>query len=123
MWLVPVTKVVWTSPPPFGVGTTRDISGRAGTTSEYFFAWEDGRRMSFFFSQGVLPAVAAFAEDYEVVPVGDDGCELIWRYAFECPGAFRLLQPVIAAGFRRVASKSLRNLARYMGEHTARYSS
>ena len=123
VWLVPVTKVVWTSPPPFGVGTTRDISGRAGTTSEYFFAWEDGRRMSFFFSQGVLPAVAAFAEDYEVVPVGDDGCELIWRYAFECPGAFRLLQPVIAAGFRRVASKSLRNLARYMGEHKARYSS
>ena len=121
VWLIPVTKVVWTSPKPFGVGTTRDIKGPTGTTSEYFFAWEDGRRMSFYFSKGVLPAVAAFAEDYELVSTGEDSCELVWRYAFECPGIFRLFQPVIAGAFGRVATRSLRNLARYMDEHRARY--
>lgn len=89
--------------------------------AEYFFAWEDGRRMSFYFSKGVLPAVAAFAEDYELVPVGEDACELVWRYAFECSGAFRPFQPLIAGAFRRVAVRSLCNLARYMEEHRAEY--
>lgn len=121
VWLVPVTKVVWTSPQPFGVGTTRDISGPTGTTSEYFFAWEEGRRMSFYFSKGVLPAVAAFAEDYELVSTGEESCDLVWRYAFECPGAFRAFQAIIAGAFGRVAKRSLRNLARYMVEHRATY--
>ncbi|MDH3753254.1 MAG: SRPBCC family protein, partial [Acidimicrobiia bacterium] len=88
VWLIPVEKVTWTSSAPFGVGTTRDIDGRAGTISEYFFDWEDGRRMSFYFSSGQVPLFAAFAEEYDVVPTADDSCELVWRYGFECHGAY-----------------------------------
>ena len=77
--------------------------------------------MSFYFSKGVLPAVAAFAEDYELVSTGEESCDLVWRYAFECPGAFRAFQAIIAGAFGRVAKRSLRNLARYMVEHRATY--
>ena len=120
-WLDPIDEVVWTSPRPFGVGTTRDVQGRAGKVSEEFFAWEDGRRMAFMFTAASNPVFAAFAESYELTPLGDDECELAWRHAFECGRAFRLLQPVIAFGFGRMATRALGKLERHLREHGATY--
>lgn len=120
-WLIPVTKVTWTSPEPFGVGTTRVISGPAGRITEEFFAWEDGKRMSFRFTSGRFPLVVAFAEDYELIPTSDTECELIWRYAFEgAPGA-GVLVGVGAGLFGAAAARSIRNLAKYMARHRSRY--
>ena len=120
VWLVPVDEVVWTSPRPFGVGTTRDITGKLGTISELFFAWEAGKRMSFCFTSGRVPGLVAFAEDYEVVPTGSTTCELVWRHAFEFAGAYRAMQPVVAFGFKRTCARSLRKLAAYMAERADR---
>ena len=120
-WLDPIDEVVWTSPPPFGVGTTRDVIGRAGTISEEFFAWDDGHRMSFFFTATDVPIFGAFCEDYELVPTGDDECVLVWRYGFECRGVFRLVQPLVAAVFKRMGTRALGQLAEYMREHGHRY--
>lgn len=120
-WLDAIDEVTWTTPQPFGVGTTREIKGRAGVISEYFFAWDNGRRMSFFFDRGPLRVVGAFAEDYELVPTGDDSCELVWRYAFECPGGYRVLQPLIAFVFKRMGTKWLGQLAEFMAQHGAQY--
>lgn len=121
VWLTPVNKVEWTSPRPFGVGTTRDITGSSGTTSETFFAWEDGRRMSFHFSSGAIPGLDAFAEDYLLEPVGDAECDLVWRYAFGFNGVFKIIRPAFAFGFKRAATQSIANLADYMTEHRAKY--
>lgn len=74
-WL-PITKVTWTSPEPFGVGTTRTVELAGHVVEETFFAWEDGRRMAFRFERTTLP-VSAAVEDYRVVPKGN-GCELHW---------------------------------------------
>lgn len=74
-WL-PITKVTWTSPRPFGVGTTRTVEIGAQVVEETFFAWEDGRRMAFNFTRSSLPLSAAI-EDYRVVAT-PGGCELRW---------------------------------------------
>lgn len=74
-WL-PITKVTWTSPEPFGVGTTRTVEVGDQIIEETFFAWEEGRRMAFRFEASTLPVNAA-VEDYRVVPV-DGGCEMRW---------------------------------------------
>lgn len=74
-WL-PITKVTWTSPKPFGVGTTRTVEVGAQVIEEAFFAWEEGRRMAFRFERSTLP-VAAAVEDYRVVDA-PGGCELRW---------------------------------------------
>jgi hypothetical protein len=123
VWLDPIDSVVWTSPQPFGVGTTRDVTGRAGLISERFWAWDDGRRMSFCFTETTVPIFGAFCEDYEVVPTGDDECVLVWRYGFECRSGFRLVQPIVAAVFKRMGGKALGQLAEYMHEHRSRYAS
>jgi len=73
-------NIRWTSPPPFGVGTTRQakvlglLSGE-----EYFFIWEEGRRYAFYFTHANLPVFAAVAEDYVVEPDGADRCRFTWR--------------------------------------------
>lgn len=74
-WL-PITKVIWTSPQPFSVGTTRTVEIGDQTVEETFFAWEEGRRMAFRFERSTLP-VSAAVEDYVIEPT-ESGCELRW---------------------------------------------
>jgi len=74
-WL-PITKVTWTSPQPFGVGTTRIVEIGDQAVEETFFAWDEGKRMAFRFEKSSLPLSAA-VEDYRVVPTAG-GCELVW---------------------------------------------
>ncbi len=74
-WL-PLTKVTWTSPEPFGVGTTRTVEANGVAIDETFFAWEEGRRMAFRFERSPLP-IRAGVEDYRVVEA-PGGCELQW---------------------------------------------
>lgn len=74
-WL-PITKVTWTSPQPFKVGTTRTVEIGPQVVEETFFAWDEGGRMAFRFERSSLPLSAA-VEDYRVVPTSG-GCELQW---------------------------------------------
>lgn len=75
-WLPALTKITWTSPQPFGVGTTRTVDIGKNSVQEYFFAWDEGSRMAFSFVRSTLP-VSAGIEDYRVVPTAT-GCELRW---------------------------------------------
>lgn len=82
LWL-PITKVTWTSPKPWGPGTTRTVEIGAQKVEETFFAWEEGRRMAFRFERSTLP-VSAAVEDYRVVPV-EGGCEMRWSGKASAP--------------------------------------
>ena len=88
-WL-PITKVVWTSPEPFEVGTTRTVEIGEDRIEEVFFTWEEGRRMGFRFDQSTLP-IKAFAEDYLVEPIAD-GARLTWTFRVD---ASFLLRPIL----------------------------
>lgn len=81
-WL-PITKVTWTSPKPWGEGTTRTVEIGDQKVDETFFAWEEGRRMAFRFERSTLP-VSAAVEDYRVVPV-EGGCEMHWSGKASAP--------------------------------------
>lgn len=97
-WL-PITKVTWTSPKPFGVGTTRTVEVGAAKIEEEFFAWEEGKRMAFRFAASTLPVSAAI-EDYQVVETVT-GCELRWagRASAIFPLGFLVTQQ-LAAGLK-----------------------
>ena len=81
-WL-PITKVTWTSPEPFGEGTTRTVEIGDQKVEETFFAWEAGKRMAFRFEKSTLP-VSAAVEDY-VVAETPEGCELRWAGKASAP--------------------------------------
>lgn len=107
--------VEWTSPEPFGIGTTRTVKSGPATIDEYFLAWEEGRRMCFRFERCSLLPVSAFAEDYVITAKGDNNCELAWSYAYKWGGP---LEPVFAPAFGKFfafnCKRGLKKLAALM---------
>ena len=75
----------WTSPRPFGVGTTRTMKVAGGliVVDETFFRWEEGRRKSFYVHAANLPLFRRLAEDYLVEEVSPAACRFTWTLAGE----------------------------------------
>ena len=72
--------ITWTSPAPFGVGTTRTakVLGLV-VVQERYFLWEEGHRKAFCGTAMNLPLFASLAEDYVVEPDGEGRCRFTWR--------------------------------------------
>lgn len=75
--------MTWTSPRPFGVGTTREVKALWGTDKlrEHYFLWEEGRRHCFYVVETTAPIVKSLAEDYLVEPRGENACRFTWTIA------------------------------------------
>ena len=98
-WCRILTRIEWTSPRPFGVGTTRTVRSLGGSTlfNEQFFRWEEGRRQSFHVVEANSPMFRRFAEDYLVEPTGEISCRFSWVIAIEPQPAIRIANPVNSA--------------------------
>ena len=106
-WSPLVTGVRWTSPRPFDVGATREVTIlRFFTSRERYYRWEEGRRKTFTAIQVSLPGLRRLAEDY-VVQRTPDGSSFTWTLAFEPHPALRpilrVANPIIAWVIRSVA--------------------
>ncbi len=96
-WCRALARIDWTSPRPFGVGSTREMRARGGLVyREEFFRWEDGRRQSFHVTAASIPLVKRLAEDYLIEPVDAHNCRLTWTIAVEPSLLGRLGRPVNA---------------------------
>lgn len=90
-WCRILQRVTWTSPRPFGVGTTREVRALWGLNvfHERYFRWEEGRRHSFYVERASGPLFRRFAEDYLVEPLTDDTCRFTWTIAAQPRGIAR----------------------------------
>lgn len=107
-WSPMIKELTWTSPRPFGVGTTREVSPPGGPrVRERYFRWDEGHSHAFYVYESAMPLFRRFAEDYIVEPDGD-GTLFTWIVAFEPKGAlalpFKALASVMKAGFGRIPS-------------------
>jgi hypothetical protein len=95
-WCRLLRDITWTSPRPFGVGTTRTARtiGNANVLHERFFRWEEGRRQSFYVLEANVPFFRRFAEDYLIEPRSETSCRFTWTIAIEPHPAFRPANPV-----------------------------
>ncbi|HEY2717626.1 MAG TPA: SRPBCC family protein [Solirubrobacterales bacterium] len=84
-WCRILQDVRWTSPRPFGVGTTREVKALWGANllREHYFRWEEGRQHSFYVVESTAPLAKRFAEDYLVEPTGEGSCRFTWKIVFE----------------------------------------
>ena len=116
-WCRILQDVRWTSPRPFGVGTTREVVLAAGTprVRERFIRWDEGHGYSFAVYEASVPVFRHFVEDYVLEPDGD-GTLFTWKVAIEPKGAFalpfQLLSPVLKVSFGRMASDGQRYFAK-----------
>lgn len=103
-WAMGIGEVEWTSPQPYGPGTTRTVRFWGGmSVYEDFFVFDSPREMAFRFygiSQNIW---SAFGERYRVTELGPDACELEWTVAFEPAGILKTLgfltRPAFALNF------------------------
>lgn len=95
-WCRILSDVRWTSPRPFGVGTTREVKALWGASllRERYFLWEEGRRHAFHVEETTNPMIRRLAEDYLVEPTSESSCRFTWVIAVEPRPWARLGDPV-----------------------------
>jgi hypothetical protein len=120
VWATPIQSVEWTSPRPFGIGTTRTVT-MAGTMQalEEFIAWERGARMAFKFTHSNKNSISAFGEDYVVTDLGNGRCQLDWTMAMQPKGASKVILIIIKPIMGRMVQYLANNLAKYVARQTA----
>jgi hypothetical protein len=122
-WAMPITKVEWTSPQPFGIGTTRSVSMLGNLIGyEEFLAWEPLKHMAFRFNQVNKPnMIKSFGENYDVTDLGNGLVHLVWTVGMEPtgPGAFfmKFTKSITAWGLQWC----LNGLKKYMEKNSSKY--
>jgi hypothetical protein len=112
-WCRFLRGITWTSPRPFGVGTTRTTRtiGNASVINERFFRWEEGRRQSFYVLESKRAFFRRLAEDYLVEPTSEKACRSTWTIAIEPRPAARPTNPLT----RLLLSTLFRDTRRHYG--------
>jgi hypothetical protein len=110
-WCRILDDVRWTSPRPFGVGTTREVKALKGANMlrEHYFLWEEGRRHCFYVTESSGPLFRALAEDYLVEPRGADACRFTWTIAVEPTAVGRAGTPVNRAILKTLFTDTARH--------------
>ena len=112
-WAKVITRVTWTSPPPYGAGTTRTVNMRGGlVATEEFLVWEPHTTIAFRFNEASEKTIRAFAERYDIIRT-DTGCRMTWNLSLDVEGVAKRTMP-LAKPLNNLAFKwFLRNLRRY----------
>jgi hypothetical protein len=116
-WFDGIRKVVWTTPDPKGVGTTRTVTLTTTTVYEYFLAWERGHRFCFRFVAASLPLFKAGIEDYRLESLGERRTRFRYGVYLEPSWMGKALAPVVRPMFARMFSGAAIGLQAYCSTH------
>lgn len=111
----------YTSPRPFGVGTTRELTLKPSLAKaqEHYFLWEEEPRVryrnTFYIERATAPGLRRFGED-SVVEQTVTGCRFTWTFAIEGQAALTLPlslgAPVLAKAFQSLMKDTEKYFAR-----------
>ncbi len=103
-----IGHVEYTSPEPYGVGTTRTVTATNGMKiEEEYMAWEENRRIAFYFKRIGMPVIASALEDYSIAELGDGECEVTWLFAIKPRGVFRIVMWLSKGTFKKNNRKAM----------------
>lgn len=120
-WCRLIKAINFTSPTPYGGGTTRSAQLAPGYArlSEKFFDWEEdpeaGRyRNAFYVEQANVPSLRRFGERSEIEHAGS-GCRFTWSFAVELAGpmgkASKFALPVTSKAFSTLETDTVKYFA------------
>jgi hypothetical protein len=116
-WAPGIGQVIWTSPKPFGPGTTRTVVFWGGArVYEVFDAWTPGEELSFSFVGTSELIWSAFGEHYLVKRTAA-GCQVTWTVGYSPVGRFGSLHPTIVPVLRWNFRLYMWLLRRYVHKH------
>jgi carbon monoxide dehydrogenase subunit G len=117
-WGLGVQSLHWTSPRPFGVGTTREVTLPLGMMKvrERFIVWDEGKRYAFEVYEANRGLYRRFAENYVVEPRGT-GSRLTWTIAVEPQPKLRRLVDLARPLNRLAFGQFARGARSYFAKH------
>lgn len=113
-WFTGIVGVEWTSPKPFGVGTTRTVNLGALKVYENFIHWEENKRFAFYFTKTNLPFVKALLEDYQLEVIDSNTTRFTHIVAYQPAFPLSFLGPLGKAALNRNFKKAANSLVRFM---------
>jgi hypothetical protein len=121
VWARGYRQTVWLTPPPYGVGSVRDIRLNWIAVRERFLAWEPGARFAFSADRMTMPLASQMIEDITMRPLSGRETLLVWNVHVTIstvirPLAGMLVPKVFAPMFDGFAA----GLADYAAKHPTR---
>jgi len=113
-WFDDIKSVDWTTPKPYGIGTTRTVNLGALSVDEYFFLWEDNARFAFYFTQCSLPLFKALMEDYRLEEIGNNKTRFTYTVAYEPALPLAIAGPLGKLALKRNFKKAANGLVQFM---------
>lgn len=115
-WFKGIKHVEWTSPKPFGVGTTRTVTLDAMKVHEHFIIWENNQRFAFYFTGTGLPFVKSLCEDYQLEAVGENQTRFTYTVACEPVLFIKLTGPLAKFALGNMFKNAAESLRLYIQE-------
>ena len=108
-----IRKAEWTSPRPFGEGTTRTVTVVGGVhLDEVFWTWKPGSRMGFAITAASNRALKGLVELYDVTPLEDQRCKLRWEMGMELNGRMSVAERSMPSSLHRTQTWCMKRLER-----------
>jgi hypothetical protein len=102
------------TPPPYGVGSVREVVAGGVRFREQVLAWEAPYRWAFSVDRAGLPFARRFAEDYRITLSGSSSV-VQWTLAIEPRAAGRMAMSLASFVLPALFSRAMTNLARHLG--------
>lgn len=118
-WFPGIRRVVWTSPDPKGVGTTRTVTLATATVHEHFLCWDPGRRFTFRFTGADRPLFRAGIEDYRLEPASGGRTRFSYGVYLDPHPVVRALAPITRPMFGRTFRGGAQGLRDHLAERPA----
>jgi len=113
-----IRKAEWTSPRPFGVGTTRRVTVIGGVVlDEVFWAWKPGSRMGFAITAASNRSLEGLVELYDILPLDGERCKLRWEMGIELPDRMRFVERSMPSSLLRTQTWCMKRLERLVARH------
>jgi uncharacterized protein YndB with AHSA1/START domain len=115
-WFSGMKDAHYTSPEPYGVGSTRRVRVMSLEADETILAFDVGKRFAFRVDSTNLPLFVALVEVVTLEAVGS-GTRVVYRQALEPRPWLRLLMPLLRGQMERGLRRGLDGLAPWVAAH------
>jgi len=114
-WMPDFRAARWTTSPPDGVGSVREVRLTTIAVHERVLVWEPGERFVFTVVRASVPILKRMVEDYRFEPVAG-GTRVRWTIAYQPRVLASALEPLLAPRFARMFEASASRLAKVAPE-------
>lgn len=114
-WMPDYRGARWTTSPPSGVGSIREVKLTTIAVHEKVLVWEPGERFVFTIVRASVPILKRMVEDFRFDAVAV-GTRVRWTIAYQPKLIASALEPLLAPRFARMFEKSATRLSKIAPE-------